>query len=322
MKWYLLKDRRQIGPFSKEEIIEGLNSDKFDLKDYLLPESAVKDQSSFAYVLVSSVVGPEIVFDVEKRKQKNSNNQTSTSNSEVDFKRLNKSEHENRLKLLKDQFENDLESSQLAQSKHSQERVPATTGNIDAYSASSSYSQRVRVEGSFSKLWLGLTLGSCVLAAFFAYQKGFFESQKSQVSVSSENSLSQPEMSQPTRSPADIPEINRPMINRPSVRPPFKAGLDSNRFKNRLPSSVIQLPIPTTRSLEEAPALVHTEEAGADSQEPVAQRNPAKLKKMLRQKINVRKNGEAFGEEEVENAEDPEAAQEAEPGSEDENNIE
>ncbi len=322
MKWYLLKDRRQLGPFTKEEIIEGLNSDQFDLKDYLLPESAVKDQSSFAYVLLSTVVGPEIVFDIEKRKQKNSNNPTVSSSSQVDFKSLNKSEHENRLKLLKDQFEKDLESSQLAQSKHSQERVPATTGNIDAYSASSSYSQRVRVEGSFSKLWLGLALGSCVIAAFFAYQKGFFESQKSPSPLSSQNLNSPQDFTQPTRSPADIPQANRRIMNHPSEMQRLRMGADQSRFKNRMPSNVIQLPIPTTRSVEEAPTLVHTEEAGADSQEPIAQRNPAKMRKILQQKNNARKNGEALVEGESENSDDPEAAQEAEPGSEDENNIE
>ena len=317
MKWYLLKDRRQLGPFTKEEIVEGLNSDKFDLKDYLLPEAAVKDQSSFAYVLVSSVVGPEIVFDIEKRKQKNISIDETKGESDKDFKTLNQAEHEARLKELKAQFEKDLESSQLAQSKLSGDRVPATTGNIDAYSAASSYSQRVRVEGSSSRLWMGLGLGFCAISGFIAYQRGFFENQKSQSSVVISSSSSSRDDSSHGRLQTAAPQMNRPTMPSRGMFQNF------NSFKNRMPSSQIQLPPPTTRDVEEAPPVVHTEESSVDSQEPIAQRNPAMMKKMLRLKNKgPKKYNEVSGDDGSENPEDAEAAQEAEPGNDDENNAE
>jgi hypothetical protein len=309
VKWYLLKDRRQLGPYSVEEIIAGLKSDKFDLKDYLLPESAVKDQGSFAYVLVSSVVGPEIVFDIEKRNQKDSENKN-LSQSEKDFKTQNKAEHEARLKELKAQFEKDLESSQLAQSKLSGDRVPATTGNIDAYSAASSYSQRVRVEGSSSKLWIGLALGLCLIVGLITFKGGFLNNQKTQSSAATANSQDRERVS-----PPDQMQINRPSM------PSQGMTQHSNSFQNRMPSSQIQLPPSTTRNVEEATPVVNSEESSADSQEPVAQRNPAMMKKLLKLK-NKRKYNEVSGDEVNENPEDTEAAQEAEPGNDDENIIE
>ncbi len=322
MKWFLLKDRRQLGPFSKEEIIEGLNSDKFDLKDYLLPESAAKDQSSFAYVLLSSVVGPEIVFDIEKRKQKNTQQDTkSGSSAESNFKIQNKAEHAARMKDLQSEFEKSLDSSQLSQSKLSQNKVPATTGNIDAYSAASSFSQQVRVEGSSSKLWLMIGAGLCAVAGFVAYQMGVFEAKIPQNSLSQQaNSIHQqgsPRMSRPA--------VNYPMNNSMNY-PSAPRGMVQNPSPsyNRMPSSQIQLPAPTTRSVEENVPVVHTEEVVSDSNEPVAQRNPAMMKKLLRQKMKNRRNGEASGEEDpgADNGDDPEAAQEAEPGNNDENNAE
>ncbi len=313
MKWYLLKDRRQLGPYSVEEIEAGLRSDKFDLKDYLLPESAVKDQSSFAYVLVSSVVGPEVVFDIEKRNQKNTVDQQSLAGTDKDFRTQNKAEHEARLKELKAQFEKDLESSQLAQSKISGDKVPATTGNIDAYSATSSYSQRVRVEGSSSKLWISLGLGFCAIAGFFAYQTGFFENQETQVSLGTSNSDSSGNSSPRARIQMAAPQVNNPPVQGMSQ--------NSNSFNNRMPSNQIQLPSPTVRKVEEAPPVVETEEIGDESQEPIAQRNPAMIKKLIRLK-KKRNNGEAVSNDDVENQEDPEAALEAEPANDDENNIE
>ena len=318
MKWYLLKDRRQLGPFSKEEIIEGLNSDKFDLKDYLLPESAVKDQSSFAYVLLSSVVGPEIVFDIEKRKQKDTQQETKdTSSTESNFKIQNKAEHAARMKDLQSEFEKSLDSSQLSQSKLSQNKVPATTGNIDAYSAASSFSQQVRVQGSSSKSWLMIGAGLCAVAGFVAYQMGVFEAKVPQGSVSQKaNPMPQqgsPRMSrQSLNNSMNYPSAPRGMVQNPS--PSY----------NRLPSSQIQLPAPTIRNVEENVPVVHTEEVVSESNEPVAQRNPAMMKKLLRQKMKNRRNGEASGEEYpgADNGDDPEAAQEAEPGNNDENNAE
>jgi hypothetical protein len=325
VKWYLLKDRRQLGPFSKEEIIEGLNSDKFDLKDYLLPESAVKDQSSFAYVLLSSVVGPEIVFDIEKRKQKNTQQDIKdTSSTESNFKIQNKAEHAARMKDLQSEFEKSLDSSQLSQSKLSQNKVPATTGNIDAYSAASSFSQQVRVQGSSSKSWL-IGAGLCVVAGFVAYQMGVFEAKVPQGSVSQQaNSLPQqgsPRMSRPT---VNYP-MNNPMSN-PMNYPSAARGMVQNPRPsyNRMPSSQIQLPAPTVRNVEENVPVVHTEEVVSDSNEPVAQRNPAMMKKLLRQKMRNRRNGNASSDEDpgAENENDLEAAQEAEPGNDDENNAE
>ncbi len=313
MKWYLLKDRRQLGPYSVEEIEAGLRSDKFDLKDYLLPESAVKDQSSFAYVLVSSVVGPEVVFDIEKRNQKNTVDQKSLAGTDKDFRTQNKAEHEARLKELKAQFEKDLESSQLAQSKISGDKVPATTGNIDAYSATSSYSQRVRVEGSSSKLWISLGLGFCAIAGFFAYQTGFFENQETQVSLGTSNSDSSGNSSPGARNQMAAPQVTN--------QPVQGMSQNSNSFNNRMPSNQIQLPSPTVRKVEEAPPVVQTEEIGDESQEPIAQRNPAMIKKLIRLK-KKRNNGEAVSNDDVENEEDPEAALEAEPANDDENNIE
>jgi hypothetical protein len=315
VKWYLLKDRRQLGPYSVEEIVAGLRSDKFDLKDYLLPESAVKDQSSFAYVLVSSVVGPEIVFDIEKRNQKNTDDQKSLSTSDKDFRTQNKAGHEARLKELKAQFEKDLESSQLAQSKVSGDKVPATTGNIDAYSAASSYSQRVTVESSSSKLWVSLVIGCCAIGGFVIYQMGFFENQKNQVSVETSNSDSNG-----NSSPAGQIQMAAPQMNRPPM-PSREMFRNPNTFKNRMPSSQIQLPSPTVRNVEEAPSVIQTEERIEQSQEPIAQRNPAMMKKLIRQK-KKRNNSEALSYEDVENEEDPEAALEAEPANDDENNIE
>ena len=321
MKWYLLKDRRQLGPFTTEEIVEGLKSDKFDLKDYLLPESAVKDQSSFAYVLVSSVVGPEIVFDIEKRKQKNTNIEKTNVDSDRDFKNQNKAEHEARLKELRAQFEKDLESSQLAQSRLSPDRVPATTGNIDGYSTSSFFSHKVRVESSSSKLWVSLSLVLFLVAGFISYQMGFFENQKSQVSVKNTDSMSQKVLTRPSRFPASVPSMNRSSASYPSLpRPPSLQRLNS--FRNRIPSSQIQLPTPTTRNVEEAPSVVHTEEVGVDSAESVGQRNPAMMKKLLQLKKGPRKNSETFGDESGESTDDPEAAQESEPENDDENNAE
>jgi hypothetical protein len=48
------------------------------------------------------------------------------------------------------------------------------------------------------------------------------------------------------------------------------------------------------------------------------------MKKLLRQKMKNRRNGNASGEEDpgADNGDDPEAAQEAEPGNDDENNAE
>lgn len=318
MKWFLLKDRRQLGPFSKEEIIEGLNSDKFDLKDYLLPESAAKDQSSFAYVLLSSVVGPEIVFDIEKRKQKNTQQDIkSESSTESSFKIQNKAEHAARMKDLQSEFEKSLDSSQLSQSKLSQNKVPATTGNIDAYSAASSFSQQVRVEGSSLKLWLMVGTGLCAVAGFVAFQMGVFEAKIPQ------NSLSQQANSTPQQG---SPRMGRPAANYPMNYPSAPRGMVQNPSPsyNRLPSSQIQLPAPTIRNVEENVPVVHTEEVVSDSNEPVAQRNPAMMKKLLRQKMKNRRNGDASGDEDqgAENGDDPEAAQEAEPGNNDENNAE
>ena len=322
MKWYLLKDRRQLGPFSKEEIIEGLNSDKFDLKDYLLPESAVKDQSSFAYVLLSSVVGPEIVFDIEKRKQKNTQQDTKdTSSTESNFKIQNKAEHAARMKDLQSEFEKSLDSSQLSQSKLSQNKVPATTGNIDAYSAASSFSQQVRVQGSSSKSWLIIVAGLCVVAGFVAYQMGGFEDKIHQGSVSQQaNSVPQQGSPRMSRPPVNYP-LNNPM-NYPSA--PRGMVQNPNPSYNRLPSSQIQLPTPTVRNVEENVPVVHTEEVVSDSNEPVAQRNPAMMKKLLRQKMKNPRNGGVSAEEDLgaDNGDDPEAAQEAEPGNNDENNAE
>jgi len=318
VKWFLLKDRRQLGPFSKEEIIEGLNADKFDLKDYLLPESAAKDQSSFAYVMVSSVVGPEIVFDIEKRKQKNTEQKHKTeASSEAHFKVQNKAEHAARMKDLKSKFEENLDSSQLSQAKSSQNKVPATTGNIDAYSGASSFSQQVRVEGSSTKFWSMIGLGLCAVVGFVAYQMGAFESKIPQSSIIQQvHSVPQ----------GGSPQMSRPSMNYPRNYPSPSSGMVQapNPSFNRLPSSQIQLPPPTTRSVEEVAPVVHTEEVNMDPAEPVAQRNPAMMKRLLRQKMKNRRSGRASGEDDsgADNGDDPEAAQEAEPGIEDENNAE
>ena len=67
MRWYLLKDRRHEGPFSRDQVIEGVRSGRIDLKDYLLPEKADVDQSSFAYVMAGDVVGPDIQAPAAQR---------------------------------------------------------------------------------------------------------------------------------------------------------------------------------------------------------------------------------------------------------------
>jgi hypothetical protein len=95
-----------------------------------------------------------------------------------------------------------------------------------------------------------------------------------------------------------------------------------NNFTNRLPSSQIELPTPTTRNVEEVAPVVHTEEVNTDSAEPVAQRNPAMMQKLLEFQNKARRIKKLSGEEGVDNGDDPEAAQEAEPGNDDENNVE
>lgn len=109
MRWYLLRDRRHEGPYSKEQIAESVKAGKIDPRDYLLPEKAVEDQSSFAYISAGDVLGPEFIFDLKKSETI----KPQSANSGISIQGAVPSQVTPPSKQLISEFEEGLESTQL-----------------------------------------------------------------------------------------------------------------------------------------------------------------------------------------------------------------
>lgn len=107
MRWYLLRDRRHEGPYTKEEVAASVKAGKIDPRDYLLPEQAEKDQSTFAYLSVADVLGPEFIFDLKKNEAPKSFHIRAPEQSTSAVSASKES--------LISEFEDGLESTQLVQ---------------------------------------------------------------------------------------------------------------------------------------------------------------------------------------------------------------
>lgn len=107
MRWYLLRDRRHEGPYTKEEVAVAVKAGKIDPRDYLLPEQAEKDQSTFAYLSVGDVLGPEFIFDLQKNESAKTFHVRSPEQSSAHAPQSKES--------LISEFEEGLESTQLVQ---------------------------------------------------------------------------------------------------------------------------------------------------------------------------------------------------------------
>lgn len=118
MRWYLLRDRRHEGPYSKEQLAEGIRAGKIDPRDYLLPEQAIKDQSSFACISAADVVGPEFIFDLNKKNKPQASPLDTQSPNEVKATVSKES--------LISEFEEGLESTQLIQLRKERSQSEAT----------------------------------------------------------------------------------------------------------------------------------------------------------------------------------------------------
>jgi len=107
VRWYLLRDRRHEGPYTKEEVAVAVKAGKIDPRDYLLPEQAEKDQSTFAYLSVADVLGPEFIFDLNKSE--------SAKTFHVRAPEQSSSPASASKESLISEFEDKLESTQLVQ---------------------------------------------------------------------------------------------------------------------------------------------------------------------------------------------------------------
>ncbi len=154
MRWYLLRDRRHEGPYSKEQIIEGLKAGTIHSRDYLLPEAAIEDQSSFVYMTISEIVDAEVLFDLKK-------------NDDIPVSSENVAVVDATPKMdLREEFEKGLESNELFQQSSGSKLTSISTG-LDP---NSSFVSKPAAEGFRFPWKLTAGIASVLLFAGFFLQ--------------------------------------------------------------------------------------------------------------------------------------------------------
>ena len=223
MRWYLLRDRRHEGPYSKEQIVEGVKAGKMDPRDYLLPEIADKDKSSFAYISVSDVVGPEVIYDLQNKSsdapksvkfQVNASGQTTAPPSST-------------MESLRSEFEEGLESTQLIQLKNEQRKF--SINQVQSSNATSSFVS-LPEEESGSRFPVKIIAGIAVLLIVvgFAYQpvmtllSGVKDTpkNKTEAATAAPYAKGAPNRAKSNRLPAgnlNLPQSQRPEETAPSL---------------------------------------------------------------------------------------------------------
>ncbi len=248
MRWYHLHDRRHEGPFTREEIFEGLKVGRYDLKDYFLPQQADQDQKSFAYLTASDVIGPDLLFELNSQKQNTKSRfRVETASFEVGQGQNTNSEirTEKKLEALKSEFDDEIESTQLI-------NIQKQTINVQPQSDStrSFISQN---EGSgFAFPWKWVVVVVIVAAIAGALTNTDVQGQISKIV---------------SKTSGETDTAKAPVANK------IVTGVN-----NRAPRGTLQLPAVQRREIERSPASIRKDEESShtDSEAPQKKRRRSK----------------------------------------------